>query len=274
MNHTLRNRIIGIVLIAAMSAGLIISGLSVLLAQKKTDDGAKQNSSQVQEQTKTENNTDSGDAGSAGSESAEDTAAAREAVTGYFSAIRNGDVDEAYTYVAEKPAADTFALNDKKDSFMQTAKDQPDYARKILEDYFKASAKQYVRSYAIEQSARSGDENAFLVRVTMGDFSQIKDLDPSVYSQQMQEYINTHLDELNQMTAEQGQAAADAYLQEMQMTSYYNDMKKELENLPDTDLKFEVITTKNADGTRSIVSIEPQAGQQASQLPTPAIPSL
>lgn len=242
MKTTTRNRIIGIVLIVAMSAGMIISGVSVLMAQNKQDEeqaehgGSSQTSSQQQSASK----------------------AARESVTGYFGDLKKGNIAEAYAFVSEQ-MTDPFGIRDRQKQLNESAAAEPAEIQEILNDYFRYSSSQYVRDYAIEQSVQSGDDAAFLVRVTAADFTKQKQRDEEAYNQQIQDYVAGHLDELNEIASSQSQEAADNYLKAMKMKSYYSDSKADIDALPDQELRFEVITSKQPDGTYQIQSISESA---------------
>ncbi len=247
MKSTTKNRVIGIVLVGAMSAGLIASGISILLAQTEQDHEKTEERKTAQTEK-------------AGKDEKEDQQASadkesRTAVTGFFKALENGDVTEAYSYTAED-MNDLFDLKGRQEEFAESVKNEPAEIQDILNDYYNYSVSQQVRDYAIEQSVQSDDKAAFLVRITGADFSKQKQLDEQPYNDQVQEYIASHMDELNRIVSEQSQEAADLFLRTMKMKSYYSDMKKGVESLPDHEIRIEITTQKQDDGTVLITGMK------------------
>lgn len=240
MKTSTRNRILVILVVLAMSAGLIVSGMYVLFSSVQKDETAGQTLN-----TETEDSTEEQTASFAG---------ARKAVTGFFGSLQNGNVEEAYDYVADS-SEDPFGLKKSNADFKKTIESEPEGARAILTEYFDDSASQYVREYAILDSLEEDGKKVFLVQLTSADFDAIVYPDEEKINQETQDYINEHLDELNQMVAEQSQEAADAHIQELKLENYYSKLKEATRNTRDQEVTMEVVVEEDADGNPLITEM-------------------
>lgn len=247
MKSSTKNRVIGIILILAMSTGLIVSGLSMFMKPAQSQNTSNQTNQSTSADLKNETEESK--------ESSPSIKEARAAVTGYFSSLKDGNVAKAYTY-CEEEMPDLFALKEKQKEFDESIKNEPKEIQDIMKDYYSASAAQYVREYAIEDSVADHDDAAFLVHIQTADFSKLQPRDETRYNEAIQEYVSSHLEELNNMVNEKSQEEADNFLRAMKMKDYYADVKEDLKALPQTDLQIQVLSKKQADGTYKISLME------------------
>lgn len=162
-------------------------------------------------------------------------------MTGYFSSLKDGNVAKSI-HLLRRRNAGSFCTEGKQKEFDESIKNEPKEIQDIMKDYYSASAAQYVREYAIEDSVADHDDAAFLVRIQTADFSKLQPRDETRYNEAIQEYVSSHLEELNNMVNEKSQEEADNFLRAMKMKDYYADVKEDLKALPQTDLQIQVLS--------------------------------